>query len=139
MSLDADPDTGYSARVRKIWPRADRSKGAIEVRVAFDEIPAVVRPDMAARVTFSGARTEQPSEPQTAFIRIPRRAVVGSGSARYVFLIEGDVVRRLPVTVGASQGPSVVIDEGLEGGERLVLDPPKRLSDGDTIRAKGDS
>ena len=40
--------------MRKIWPRADKSKGTIEVRVAFVERPPHARPEMAGQVTFRG-------------------------------------------------------------------------------------
>ena len=52
--LDADPEKGLPAKVRKIWPRADRSKGTIEIRVTFDARPEGLRPEMAARVVFRG-------------------------------------------------------------------------------------
>lgn len=133
--LDADPDTGYGATVRKIWPRAERSKGTIELRVRLDEQPAILRPDMAARVTFAGrTKDDLPAEAKKAYVTVPRGVLRTRGDASHVFVLRGDRVARRAVTLGEAQGEIVVIESGLEGGETLVLDPPADLRDGDVVR-----
>ncbi len=133
--LDADPDTARRGSVRKIWPRADRSKGSIEVRVKLDTIPADLRPDMAARVVFKGTRSTGPAK--AAYVTVPLAAITRRSGNSLVFVVQGDVVRGVNVEKGDVKGSSVVITQGLEGGEQVVLDPPASLGNGDTIeRAK---
>lgn len=50
--LDAYADWRAPARVVAIIPTADRSRGTIQVRVAFEENDPRILPDMAAKVTF---------------------------------------------------------------------------------------
>jgi multidrug resistance efflux pump len=53
---DAYPNREYAGVVSRLMPIAERSKGAIKVRVKItvppDEVGVYLRPDMAARVTF---------------------------------------------------------------------------------------
>jgi RND family efflux transporter MFP subunit len=130
--LEAVPDRGLPGRVRKIWPRADRSKGSIEVRVALDERPPILRPDMAVRVVFKGS-AETTIEPGAAFVTVPRAAVVRRAGKDVVFVVSGGTVRRREVQRGERRGSDVVVVGGLDGGEKVVLDPSADLADGDPV------
>lgn len=133
--LDADPENGLPGAVRKIWPRADRSKGSIEVRVRLDAIPADLRPDMAARVVFKGK--DAPAAAEAPYVTVPRQALAQRTGRSVVFVVEGGVVRRVEVARGDVRGATVVVKAGLSGGEQVVLDPAADLKDGDRVRAAG--
>ncbi|MDA1194145.1 MAG: efflux RND transporter periplasmic adaptor subunit [Planctomycetota bacterium] len=129
--LDADPDNGLPGSVRKIWPRADRSKGSIEVRVTLDTIPLNLRPDMAARVVFKGEASTAPVG--EAYVTVPTAAVVRRSGSSVVFIVEGGIARGVDVERGEVRGTSIQIKRGLEGGELVVLDPPASLRSGDAV------
>ena len=133
--LDADPEHGLPGAVRKIWPRADRSKGSIEVRVKLDVIPADLRPDMAARVVFKGK--DAPQVVEAPYVTVPREALAQRTGRMVVFVVEGDVVRRVEVARGEQRGAAVVVTSGLAGGEVVVLDPAADMQDGDRVRTRG--
>jgi multidrug efflux pump subunit AcrA (membrane-fusion protein) len=42
-------------------------------------------------------------------------------------------IRLLPVRIGRNYGESVEVLDGLSGRERLVLNPPDSLADGDQV------
>ena len=50
-------------------------------------------------------------------------------------LLEGKAVKR-PVKTGAASGPSLRVEQGLIGGEDLIINPPSGLKDGDKVRQK---
>jgi HlyD family secretion protein len=50
-------------------------------------------------------------------------------------LLDGKAVRRA-VKTGAANGASVRIEDGLIGGEDLIVNPPAGLKDGDKVRQK---
>ena len=50
-------------------------------------------------------------------------------------VLDGRAVRR-PVKTGAASGQSIRIEEGLIGGEDLIVNPPAGLKDGDRVRQK---
>jgi len=135
--LDAQPDRGLPGVVRKIWPRADRAKGTIEVRVALTKRPASLRPEMAARVVFKGPapRSDAPlAQVATAYVTVPRAALLKRGTKTFVFVVQDGVARLGEVKSGQPHGGQVVVLEGLEGTERVVLDPPADLHDGSRVR-----
>jgi len=132
--LDADPESGLAGRVRKIWPRADRTKGTIELRVTFDERPPGIRPEMAARVVFLGGRSAP--ELVDPYVTVPAAAVVVRGDGHAVFVLEDGVARLRPVVLDRVEGDRRVISEGLEGGETLILAPGRDVRDGAAYRAK---
>src|SRR4051794_34479453 len=52
VKLQAYQDEVYKARVRQIFPSADRAKSIVEVRVTILNADARVKPEMSASVTF---------------------------------------------------------------------------------------
>ncbi len=50
-------------------------------------------------------------------------------------VLDGRAVRR-PVKTGATSGASVRIEEGLIGGEDVIVNPPAGLKDGDKMNAR---
>jgi RND family efflux transporter MFP subunit len=134
VKMDADTTKTWPAKVRKIWPRADRSKGTIEVRVVFKERPPYARPDMAGQVVFQGKQAAAASEPP--YVTVPLAAVVKRGTADVVFVVEGGAARQVPVTLGAPKPTaptSAIVLSGLSGGETVLLSPAATLVDGEQV------
>ena len=50
-----------------------------------------------------------------------------------VFVLKDGRAAAVTVTPGAALGDLVVIDAGLAGGERAILDPPAKLRDGSRV------
>ncbi len=132
--LEAESDAVRPARVRKIWPRADRTKGTIEVRVTFDQLPPIARPEMAARVTFLGSEPSPVAASKPA-VTVPTDAVAKREGEDVVFVVEAGVARRRAVRLGGSANGQRAVEEGLEGGELVVRDPSPGLRDGDHVQA----
>jgi RND family efflux transporter MFP subunit len=139
--LDAFPDQRFQGTVLRIWPTANRQKATVEVRVGLDEIDERMRPEMGARVVFSSGKIQAvpPSDGRPPALLVPEEAVVRVGGEDGVFVLERDVVRFRPVTLAGTSGRRVEATSGIKEGERVVLDPPARLSDGDRVRIKGEA
>ena len=137
VKMDAETTRTWPARVRKIWPRADRSKGTIEVRVAFVERPPYARPDMAGQVVFQGKQRPATGPDEPAYVSVPLAAVVKRGPADVVFVVADGTARQVTVRLGAPKGGSAVVLEGLAGGETVVLAPSATLVDGERVGAGG--
>ncbi len=131
--LDADPEQGIEGTVRKIWPRADRSKGSIELRVTLGSRPAMLRPEMAARVVFKGG-TPATGPAREAYVTVPAEAIATRGGQDVVFVVEDDRVRRVSIVQDAREGAAVVVTQGLRGGELVVLAPAAGLTDGSQVK-----
>jgi RND family efflux transporter MFP subunit len=135
ITLDSAPDRSWPGRVRKILPAADRQKATIEIRVEFLERPETLKPDMGLRVAFL-PKDAKPQASGPGKVRVPARAVTTAGGASAVWAVEGGVLRRLPVTLGATADGTVEVATGLSGGETVVVDPPADLAEGQRVTTK---
>jgi HlyD family secretion protein len=134
--LDALPGERFRGRVVGVSPRLNRSKATATVKVAFEAIPASVRPEMSARVSFLERPLDQAQLTAASKLVVPGSAVVDRGGRRVVFTLDGDRVREAPVTLGEPIGSGFELVSGPRFGTRLVKDPPSSLRDGQAIKEK---
>lgn len=131
---DAYPDRVYKGVIAEIAPEANRQKATIQVKVKVLHPDEYLRPEMNASVAFladqkpaSGAATaERP------LIVVPASAVRNDS----VFVVLGGKAVRRAVKTGPTIGQSVRVEEGLIGGEDLIVNPPVALKDGERVRPK---
>lgn len=134
--LDAYPDWRIPARVITTVPTADRQRATVLVRIAFDRLDPRVIPDMGVKVTFlESAPAAAEARPRVRLL-VPRPALRKHGGADVVFVVKGDVVERRAVKLGAADGDQVEVVAGLTAGERIVVDGPPDLADGDRVVAQ---
>jgi RND family efflux transporter MFP subunit len=131
--LDAYPDWTIPGHVIRIVPTADRQKATVRVRIAFDQLDDRILPDMGIKVRFLEEAGAAPAARPT----IPENAVVRDGKTTSVWVVRDGKVEKRGVELGAAQGGSVPVLEGLEGGESVVVDAPRRLRDGASVELKG--
>lgn len=107
--------TGWiDAEVTFVGVEADPLNGKFPVELTVDN------DDLRLRAGVIG-RARVVKEVHRDVIAIPRDAVVRSTDGESVFVVEGDRVRAQPVELGVGQGLMVVVESGLNGGERIVV------------------
>ena len=127
--LDAYPDWVIPGHVISIVPTADRQKATVRVRIAFDQLDDRILPDMGIKVRFLEEAGAGPAARPT----VTEQAVVNEGGATSAWVVRDGKVERRPIKVGAPKDGSVPVLEGLEGGESVVIDPPRRLREGSAV------
>lgn len=137
-TLNAYPDWRIPAEVIAIIPTADRSRATVRVRIAILERDGRIVPDMGARVAFlaEDQADANGSTAAAAVLRVPAAAVVEDAGQSFAFVLEGERVARRAVRVGPVRGDSREVLEGLRSGQRVVLQPPPGLADGDAVRTE---
>ena len=135
IATDAYRDRDYAGQVVEISPEADRQKATVQVKVQILEPDELIRPEMNANVSFLGKSEGQQAAAGTATprIRIPAAAIV-DGNSVFVF-VHGRAFRR-PIRVMRTTADGVEIEQGLSGGEDLILSPPMDLEDGARVTRK---
>jgi RND family efflux transporter MFP subunit len=141
VTLNAYPDWQIPAEVIAVIPTADRSKATVKVRIGFKQKDARIVPEMGARVSFlddaaqprDGAAGDA-STPQRSAVLVPAEAVQANGDTGTVFVINGNVVERRTVRLGAHGPDGQTILAGLQSGAVLAIGDFSRLTDGSRVR-----
>ena len=131
-TLDAYPDWDIPASVITTIPAADRQRATVLVRIGFDELDPRILPDMGIGVAFLEAGP-LPETAETERFWVPTGAVRRDDGQPIVFTLEGDHVERRAVGLGLEDGGDIEVTAGLSAGERVVVDGPAELADGDRV------
>jgi RND family efflux transporter MFP subunit len=132
IQLDALPEKRFRGAVHMILPTGDRTKAAVMVKIRFVDQDPRILPEMSAKVSFlSRAVTPEGDKPRTA---VSRKALIDRNGEKRVFRIQGDRVSEISLTLGSPIGDMMEVVNGLQAGDQVVLNPPKRLTDGAKIR-----
>jgi len=134
ISLDAIPDRRFRGEVHMIVPTADRAKATVLTKVKFLEKDDRVLPEMSAKVAFlSRPLGEGENQPRLA---VSKNALVTRKGRTVSFVFKGNQVKETQVTTGPALGELVEILGGLKEGDRVVVNPPASLDDGDRVKLK---
>ncbi len=136
ITTDAYPDRKYNGMISEIAPEANRQKATVQVKVRVLQPDDFLRPDMNASVAFyEEAKAVSGASPVAAkpVVYVPTAAVRNDA----VFIVLGGKVIRRAVRVTGNTSEGMRVEEGLIGGEDLVLNPPADLKDGAKVKAKG--
>lgn len=132
VTTDAFPDRKYEGFIKEISPEANRQKATVQIKVKVAKPDPFLRPEMNASVAFL-------SDDAPAALSAAKPVVIAPSSAvrdgAVFLLLDGRAVRR-PVKTGALSGSGVRIEQGLNGGEDLIVNPPPGLKEGDKVRRK---
>jgi RND family efflux transporter MFP subunit len=132
--LDAYPEWRIPAHVISIVPTADRQKATVRVRIGLDELDPRILPDMGIKVSFleDGAAAQAAA----GAVTVPSNAIVTADGASFVWVVRDGKVEKRPVVTGPAEGDTVPVTAGLQGGEAVVVEPPRRLRDGAAVELK---
>ena len=134
ISLDAIPDRRFAGEVHMIVPTADRTKATVLTKVKFLEKDDRILPEMSAKVAFLSQALD-PAARQARLI-IPKGALITREGRSYSFLVTGNRVKLVPVTLGLTMNDLLEVAGGLKEGDRVVLNPPASLKDGARVKVK---
>ncbi|MDP9086919.1 MAG: efflux RND transporter periplasmic adaptor subunit, partial [Pseudomonadota bacterium] len=116
--------TGY---VRELSPAVDPRSSTVRLKVAIENPPTA----MALGSAIAGTAGTKPA----AEITLPWTALTAAGSKPAVWIVDPrtNTASLKPVTVGAYEAGAVLIKQGLEPGDRIVIDGGKLLSSGQPV------
>lgn len=133
VTTDAYPDRKYDGAIAEISPKADRQKATVQVKVKIFRPDDYLRPEMNSSVAFlSEEKTAGGGSSTRPVIIVPSSAVKDDS----VFVVLGGKAVRRAVKAKPTSGQRVRVENGLIGGEDLIINPPAALKDGDRVRVK---
>ncbi len=130
IQLDAFPDLRLLGKVSRIVPTVDRSKATVLVKVEFVEKDKRVLPDMSAKVSFLSR--ELKAEERKPVTAAQTTAIAKRDGKDVMFVIDNNVVKQTPVTVGSKVGDLMQVS-GVKPGDKVVLNASEKLKDGGAV------
>jgi len=134
--LDAYQDWRIPAHVITTIPSADRQKATVKVRIGFDKLDPRMLPDMGVKVSFLRDEPAGGRAAPAVSMLVPKNAVRSADGKSIVFVLKDDRVERRAVSVGLESGQHVEVLAGVSAGERVVVDGPPTLKDGDKVKVQ---
>ena len=138
VAVDAVPDRRYRGKVRKIIPMGDRARATVKVKVEILDADERLFPDMSSTVYFLSSakdKSEENSQSEQPRIFCPNDALQTAGSERFVWVLTSeDRLQKIIVQAGEKKEDRSEILSGLNGGEKVVVSPPKDFKEGMIVK-----
>ncbi|MFB0488813.1 membrane fusion protein (multidrug efflux system) [Methylobacterium sp. OAE515] len=116
-------------RVNFVNISVDRTTDTVLVRASMPNPAGTLRDGQLVKVALqTGAPVEK--------VMVPQAALIADQGGVYVFVVEDGraVIRRVKLGSGGT-GPDAIVDEGLSGGELVIVDGLQRVRPGIAVRA----
>lgn len=130
-SLD---DEEFSGTLTYVGAAVNEDSRTLPVEVELPNTEGRLKPAMVANVALVRKRWRDA-------IVAPQDAVLRTSDGFAVYVVEqgegGPVARRRPVELGPREDDRVLVESGLETGDRLVTVGQQQLADGDRVRLAG--
>ncbi len=132
ITTDAYPDRKYDGYVYEVSPEANRQKATVQVKVKIEKPDGYLRPEMNASVAFISEPKPGAAASSRPVLYVPAAAIRDGA----VFVAaDGRAVKRT-VKTGGTNSQGVRIDDGLIGGEDVIVNAPADLKEGAKVRSK---
>jgi len=129
-------------RVLRPTSRANIQKNTLEVKVAIDEPPPGVAPDMLVTATFLSVQTEnsQAKDSSVRRLLVPEALVQEGGTGQFVWIVDSDQrLQKVDVKVGGVTEDGLrEIADGINLTDKLVAQPAPDFTSGETVVITGD-
>ncbi len=124
---DVDPDHAIEGMVARIAPSVDPATSTIKVTLRVQDQGSTTRVGsfVRARITTDVVQNA---------VSVPKKALVPEAGVTYVFVAEGDSVRKVTVTTGYADDDYIEITAGLTEGEKVVTIGQGGLRQGSKIK-----
>lgn len=132
ITVDAWPGVEWQGVLDEIAPEANRQKAAVQVKVKVLNPDDRLRPEMNAAVAFLSDEPSAAAAPGKPVVFVPPAAV--RNDRVYIVLKDRLVERAIRSSGNTPLG--LRVEDGLNGGEDLVLNPGPDLKDGMKVKVK---
>lgn len=120
-------DATFTAQIRSVEQTANAQTKLYTVTLTVPADVSGLLSGMFADVTFRTNASENA-------VVVPTEAILTSGEEQYVFVVENDTAKYVPVTTGLTDNGVTEITSGLQPGQQLVTVGQAYLSDGAPVR-----
>ena len=106
----------------------DRTTDTVLVRATFPNPAGALIDGQLVRVDLESGKPEEK-------VVVPQAALIADQEGVYVFVVDNGKAAVKRIKVGGEIGSGVVVNEGLEGGEQVIVEGLQGVRPGVTVRA----
>jgi RND family efflux transporter MFP subunit len=126
VSLQERPGRQFTGRIARTAGAIDPASRTLLVEIDLDNRSRELMPGAYAEVHF-----KLPTDAST--FRLPVNTLIFRGDGLRVATVTNGTVHMVPITLGRDFGSTVEVVAGLTGSERVVVNPPDSLTDGQAV------
>lgn len=132
ITVDAYPDKKWDGVIDEISPEANRQKATVQVKVKVLDPDEYLRPEMNASVAFLSDEKAGAAAAGKPVVFVPAAVVKNDR----VYIVVGGKVMERTIKTSGNTPQGLRVEDGLIGGEDLVVNPPAELKDGMKVQVK---
>jgi len=127
VTVDTYGDRKFDGVVEIMNPAADKAARVFETKIKVNNPENLLKPGMFAKVEIKTGEAQE-------VLAMQQDALTSKQGINYVFLAEGDAVKRQQVEIGQMIDQLVEIKSGLSIGQKVVVTNVNKLKDQDKIK-----
>ncbi len=128
--FDVLPGQAFPASIAYVGSSVSPQNRTFPIEISMSNPQSLVKPEMVANVVVDRRSLDDA-------IVVPQDALVRVEDGYVVFVAEDGVAREREVVVGPSQNNRVVVESGLEAGDRLIVVGQRSVAEGDRLNVVG--
>ena len=129
LNFPAYPDTIRVARVTYVGTTLDPDSRTVPIEIEISNPDNILKPEMATTI-----RVVKDYISET--IVIPQDAVIDTDQGMVVFIVDGNMAKAMPVTLGSVSQDQVVVTEGLDVDMPLITVGHRDQVNGELVEVK---
>lgn len=121
----------FHGKINLIDRAVDPQTGSIKVRLVFPNNKNMLKPGMSGTLRVQNTASNA--------VVIPYKAITEQLGEFFVYVVQGDKVTQRKVLTGKSVGTNIIVKEGLNDGEQIVVQGVQNLREGAAIKVSADT
>jgi RND family efflux transporter MFP subunit len=126
LQVSEYPERKFIGTITNVAGGLDPNSRTMQTEIQIDNRDEALMPGMYAQVTMIGKRT-------APWLKIPGTTLVTKDQGQFVAIIDGENARFKAVQIGRDFGDEVEIVSGVKPGDKIIVNPPVDLIDGEKV------
>ncbi|AKL96909.1 efflux transporter, RND family, MFP subunit [Clostridium aceticum] len=126
VNIAAAGKESFKGRITKITPVTEGRTFTYPVSIEIENKEGRIRPGMFAEAVVDLERSED-------IIVLPRKHLKIDKGQYFAYIVEDNIVKTFPLTIGIDNGKYVEVKEGLKEGQQLIIKGKEYVSEGEEV------
>ncbi|MBM4159199.1 MAG: efflux RND transporter periplasmic adaptor subunit [Ignavibacteria bacterium] len=127
IRFDVLPGEEYDGKISYISPTINPQTRTFDIEVILINYNRTLKPEMSAKINISTMNINEA-------VILQQDLIIDNVEEKYVFVLENDIARKKILNLGGRNGNNVLIENGLQKGDKLIYIGFQGLSDGDKVQ-----